>query len=603
MVSPQLVTPTDQSGVLILPFLPPLYGRITAGLSALLQGVSTEEISRQHKLLAAGAGRRAVLTALTYAMGAMFVPLPYVIGLAVLDYTAERYGLICLYKLEPAKAPLRYVASLLAIFASQLALSSMLALSYQHPAPLAAAFAAGTMTLTMLQMASIRVVHLPYAAVGLGTCFLLSVVAVTINWQTRSGPEGLFLSYLALAAAAYFIFAIVIANHDLHDGIARERDAAKAADRAKSRFLTQMSHELRTPLNAILGLGHAELAQARTPDSVERLRLVTDAARGLAVILDDILDMAAVEAGRLPVRPVVCNLASELTAVAALYRPLCHGQGLEFSLTLAPDLPAQAMLDTQRLRQCLSNLFSNALKHTTRGSVRMEARLDEGGHLAVTVSDSGTGISADMIDRLFEPFQRGVGDVPGNGLGLSISRSLARAMGGDLVLQRGKADADSPGKPDGGAQFLLTLALGEVVDAPQVLAHDPAPVAALTKGRVVLVVDDIATNRLVARAHLALYGLTVTEAASGAAAVEMIRASAPDMVLLDMNMPGMDGLATLRQIRALPSRAAKLPVVAMTADATTGHRRTYLEAGLDGYLAKPLTPEAVAEVLSKHLQA
>lgn len=116
-----------------------------------------------------------------------------------------------------------------------------------------------------------------------------------------------------------------------------------------------------------------------------------------------------------------------------------------------------------------------------------------------------------------------------------------------------------------------------------------------------MVVDDIATNRLVARAHLALYGVTVLEAASGAAALEMICAAAPDLVLLDMNMPGLDGLATLKKIRALPSLAARLPVIAMTADTTTDHRRTYLEAGLDGYLAKPLTPEAVADVLAFHL--
>lgn len=452
------------------------------------------------------------------------------------------------------------------------------------------------MTLTLLQMASIRVVHLPYAAAGLGISFLVSLLAVTVNWQSRSGFEGLVFSYLALAAAAYFVYAIVIANHDLHDGMARERVAAKTADRAKSRFLTQMSHELRTPLNAILGLGHAELAHARDSASIERLQLVTDAARSLAVILDDILDMAAVEAGRLPIRPVTCNIANELDAAAALYRPLCHGQGLTFSVTLAPDLPAHAQIDTQRLRQCLSNLFSNALKHTISGGVQMKARLNESGLLAVTVSDTGTGIAPDIADRLFEPFQRGASDAPGSGLGLSISRSLARAMGGDLVLL--------PADKHAGASFLLTLALGAVPDAQTATPPQTAQTQiADMQGRTVLVVDDIATNRLVARAHLALYGVTVTEAASGAAAVEMIRASAPDLVLLDMNMPGMDGIATLKNIRALPSRAARLPVIAMTADATNDHRRRYLEAGLDGYLAKPLTPEAVADLLAQHLVA
>ncbi len=581
-----------------MPISAPTLGRLTARIFARLRRISTEEISRQHALLAEGAGRRGVLTGLTYALAAIFVPLPYIIALALLDYTAERFGLIWMHKLVPSKSPLRYFGTLAAVFTSQLAFSTMLALSYQHPSQLAAAFGAGTMTLTLLQMASIRVVHLPYAAAGLGISFLVSLVAVTVNWQSRSGFEGLVFSYLALAAAAYFVYAIVIANHDLHDGMARERVAAKTADRAKSRFLTQMSHELRTPLNAILGLGHAELAHARDPASVERLRLVTDAARSLAVILDDILDMAAVEAGRLPIRPVTCNTADELDAAAALYRPLCHGQGLTFSVTLAPDLPAHAQIDTQRLRQCLSNLFSNALKHTVSGGVQMEARLNESGLLAVTVSDTGTGIAPEIVDRLFEPFQRGASDAPGSGLGLSISRSLARAMGGDLVLL---PNENGKGK-DAGASFLLTLALGAVADAQTATTPQTAQTqTADMQGRTVLVVDDIATNRLVARAHLALYGVTVTEAASGAVAVEMIRAAIPDLVLLDMNMPGMDGIATLKNIRALPSRAARLPVIAMTADATNDHRRRYLEAGLDGYLAKPLTPEAVADLLAQHL--
>lgn len=321
------------------------------------------------------------------------------------------------------------------------------------------------------------------------------------------------------------------------------------------------------------------------------------------MILDDILDMAAVEAGRLPIRPVTCNIANELDAAAVLYRPLCHGQGLTFSVTLAPDLPAHAQIDTQRLRQCLSNLFSNALKHTVSGGAQMEARLNESGLLAVTVSDTGTGIAPDIADRLFEPFQRGASDAPGSGLGLSISRSLARAMGGDLVLLPTDKDANK----HAGASFLLTLALDVVAytqtATPPQTAQTAQTQTADMQGRTVLVVDDIATNRLVARAHLALYGATVTEAASGAVAVEMIRAAAPDLVLLDMNMPGMDGIATLKKIRALPSRAARLPVIAMTADATNDHRRRYLEAGLDGYLAKPLTPEAVADLLAQHLVA
>jgi signal transduction histidine kinase len=290
---------------------------------------------------------------------------------------------------------------------SQLGFATALALCYQVPAPLAQSFAAGVLTLTMLQMASIRVIHQPYAATGLATAFAVAVLAVLNDWQSRSGVTGLVVSLIAIAAAAYFVASIVRSNHALHAGIAHERATARMADQAKSRFLAQMSHELRTPLNAILGLGHAELAQSSDPASRERLRLVTDAARGLAVILDDILDMSAIEAGHLPIRPTPCDPRHEIAAAAALYRPLFEAQGLEVRVRLSPDLPAQTVMDSQRLRQCLSNLFSNALKHTTRGGVSVAAEMAEHGKLQIAFSDTGPGIPEAEAERLFQPFQRG----------------------------------------------------------------------------------------------------------------------------------------------------------------------------------------------------
>lgn len=552
--------------------------------------VSAEEISRQHALLTKGGGLRAVLTALTYALATILIPLPLVLACAIVDFGFERLGTGWMRNLDPSKDPRRYGGTLVAVAVSQMAFSTMLAATYQSQAPLAQPFAAGVMTLTMLQLASIRVIHLPYATVGLVTSFVMAIVAASIGWQTRSGPAGLVLSYIALASAAYFVYAVVRSNHALHDGIARERAAARVADQAKSRFLAQMSHELRTPLNAILGLGHVELAQATDAQSQDRLRLITDAARGLTVILDDILDMAAIEAGRLPVRPSPCDLRAELTASAALYHPLFLSQGLTCALSFAPDLPQRATLDQQRLRQCLSNLFSNALKHTATGGITLHACLTDQGQLAIAVKDTGPGIPKSETARIFEPFHRGSSATPGSGLGLSICRDLARAMGGDLQFLPSAE----------GAHFLLTLSIGDVLPAPDTDADAAALPADLGRFRV-LVVDDIATNRLVAIAHLRLLGIKTDQAASGAEALDILRRDPPDLVLLDMNMPEMDGAATLKHIRALPSRASRLPVIAMTADSTDAHRRAYLAKGLDGYLSKPLTPEALHAVLARHL--
>lgn len=561
---------------------------VTQRLKRVVSGIPAEEIVRQDRLLSEGGGTRATLTALVYAIAALMVPLPVVLACAAADFTAEWIGQKALRGLVPAHDPWRYGLTLGALMVSQGAFTLALAFVYQSSQPLALPFAAGVLTLTMLQMASIRAIHLPYAAAGLGITFAIAVGGVLWDWSSRSGPGGLALSLLSLVAAAYFIYIVVKANHALHSGYARERAAALIADQAKSRFLAQMSHELRTPLNAILGLGHAEMVEARDPGSVERMRLVTEAARGLAVILDDILDMAAIEAGHLPIRPGPCDLAAEIKAAAALYLPLYQAQGLALRLALSPDLPRRAVLDAQRLRQCLSNLFSNALKHTKAGGVTLTAQPGSEGQIEIVVADTGSGIAADLAERIFEPFQRGSGDHPGSGLGLSITRALARSMAGDLVLL----------PSDNGARFRLTLRHGPEIPGPEALAA-PATVRKQTSAARVLIVDDIATNRLVARTHLRLLGLETDEASSGAEAIDKIRNAPPDMVFLDMNMPGLDGLATLKLIRTLPSRTARVPVIAMTADATESHRRQYLEAGLDGYLAKPLTPEAVADIVAR----
>lgn len=550
--------------------------------------IPAEELARQHQLLTGGEAVRLTMTALTYGLAALFIPLWASITCAVIDFSAERMGTRCMKGLDPARQPGGYLATLVSLVVSQIAFTTMLALCYQSDIPLAQPFAAGVLTLTMLQLASIRVIHTPYAILGLGTSVVIAVAAVAINWQSRSGAAGLVLSLVALAAATYFVAEVIRANHALHAGIAAERHSARMANEAKSRFLAQMSHELRTPLNAILGLGHVELMAAKTTESRERLQLVTEAARGLAVILDDILDMAAIEAGHLPIRPAPCALRDEIGAAVALFRPLCEAQGLRLSYAINADLPDRAVLDAQRLRQCLSNMLSNAIKHTETGGITLTAQINRAGLLAITVADTGRGIPEAEAERIFQPFLRGSSDQPGTGLGLSITRALARSMGGDLQLLPATR----------GATFLLTLALGEAPPEPLAAAKE-AHVAATGTVRV-LVVDDIATNRLVARAHLTLLGVQTEEAASGEEAIAAILRDPPDMVFLDMNMPGLDGTATLRRIRTLPSRAARLPVIAMTADATEAHRNRYLAAGMDGYLAKPLTPEAVQAVVQRH---
>lgn len=536
---------------------------------------------------------RVMLTLLVYVIGTSYLPFWIPLVLAVIDTAAEYIGLRLMRELDPARQPGRYLVTLGMIAVAEGCYTAQAGLLWQHDSPYAKALATGLVTLTLLQLASVRAIHLPHAMIGWLTTLVFAIAAVLVEAFIDSPDAPSAVPLICIAGAAWFVLTTMRSNHGMHDAMTRDRQAAQAADRAKSRFLAQISHELRTPLNAILGLGHAELAASITPERRERLELIVASARSLGVMLDDILDLSAIEEGRTPIRPAPADPAAEIRSVAALYRPFFEGAGLTLTLNLAADLPPRAGFDAQRLRQCLTNLLSNALKHTRSGGVSVSAQRDLAGLLSIEVADSGPGVALDEAEAIFEPFLQGKTAVAGTGLGLSISRALARAMGGDLrLIQRPR-----------GACFRLTLRLDPL---PRALAAPDTPPRAERLnfgGARALIVDDIATNRLVARAHLVLYGLRCEEAADGETALARIAADPPDLVLLDMAMPGMDGAETLRRIRALPPPANRIRVVAMTADATLATRSQHglAQGGLDGCLTKPLLPEAVGRLLAEQL--
>jgi signal transduction histidine kinase len=549
-----------------------------------------EEIARQYALLSRVEWVRTVTTCISYGMMALFLPVWIPLLALVLDLVMERLGLFLMRGLDPAQSPRRYGLSLLSVGLMELCYTLPPVLIWQMEQPFAKAIAIGAVTMTLLQLTTVRAIHLPYGLIGWGVVGLVSLLGNAVYWLRMDDLQGLALSSFAVFGAIAYTYTAMGSNHELHTELMRRGKAAEAANEAKSRFLAQMSHELRTPLNAILGMGQAELALSTNPDTTERLQILVSSAQSLGVILDDILDMSAIRQGLLPIRRGPTDLRAELETAVATYCLLFTQAGMTLQLYIDDTVPARADLDAQRLRQCLSNLLSNALKHTKQGGATVQARQDPEGMLSLTVRDTGSGISPAMRDAMFEPFQRGPSQEPGTGLGLSISRALARRMGGDLELLAGGP----------GARFRLTVALGQVEAGAEVPAPAPLPrVAPLDlSGRLVLVVDDIATNRFVALTHLRMMGAQVLEAASGAAALEMVQQQRPDLVLLDMNMPDLDGIETLARLRTLPDDAGRVPVVAMTADATEAHRRHYLQQGLDGYVAKPLSPFSLAAAIA-----
>lgn len=360
---------------------------------------------------------------------------------------------------------------------------------------------------------------------------------------------------------------------------------AEEATRAKSDFLAVMSHEIRTPMNSILGT--VQLLELSHLDETQRdyLKTIQHSGDGLLLLINDILDMSKIEAGMLELERRPFRLRDELASIATLYRSLAHEKGLDLELTLAPGLPEGVCGDHTRLRQIITNLLANALKFTHRGWVTLEVgastREDGRIRLEVAVSDTGIGIPADRLDRLFQNFSQvdvsTTRQYGGTGLGLAICQRLCAAMDGEIGVESGRQQ---------GARFWFHV----VLDPAEPPAREAAPVSP-PPGEAflptqVLVVDDNRVNRSLAVAMLSKLGVSATQAASGREAVDMAAARLFDLILMDVQMPGMDGLEATRQIRDLDLPEQPY-IVALTANAFDADRERCLQAGMDDFLSKP----------------
>ncbi len=396
-----------------------------------------------------------------------------------------------------------------------------------------------------------------------------------------------------------------------------QRDAAEAASASKSTFLANMSHEIRTPLNAIIGLNELLLRDAATPQQAERLGKVASAGKHLLAIVNDILYLSKIEAVQVQLEISDFHLAAIFDQVASIVGGAAHDKGLRLEVDIPAALP-WLRGDAMRLRQALLNFAGNAVKFTRTGSVTLRARLMEetDGELLVhcSVQDSGIGIAAEHLPRLFQNFEQAdtstTRQYGGTGLGLAITRRLALLMGGD-------AGAEST--PGVGSTFWFTARLRRGVAAePGVggTASVSAPVAPANAtestgvqqqlsqrhGQArILVVEDNEVNLELALAWLGNAGLSADTASDGREAVQRAQETAYDLILMDMQMPVMDGLEATRAIRALPGRAA-VPILAMTANAFNEERDVCLAAGMNDFVIKPVNVGALYVTLLKWLQ-
>ena len=383
------------------------------------------------------------------------------------------------------------------------------------------------------------------------------------------------------------------------------RNAAQAASRAKSRFLSNMSHELRTPLSGVMGMVDLALGQATDAKQVDWLRQAKISAEHLLTVIDDVLDISKIEADRLTLQDLAFSLSDVLDELTAFLAPAAAAKGLAFTRDLPAALARQSLRgDGFRLKQILLNLVGNAIKFTTTGKVNLRVQVVQEAAdkllLRFEVRDSGIGITPHDQARLFSAFEQADDSTTrrfgGTGLGLVISARLAHLMGGSIGVES---------EPGVGSNFWFTASLGKAEAAQGATPPAGAQVAqerlqVELAGAHILLVEDELTNQAIATAMLESAGLRVDLAPDGAAAVAMARATPYALILMDVQLPVMGGDDACRAIRRIPERA-KTPIIALTASVLDEDRRRCLDAGMDDHLSKPIQTEQLFSTLRKWL--
>ncbi|KQY28152.1 histidine kinase [Caulobacter sp. Root1455] len=429
----------------------------------------------------------------------------------------------------------------------------------------------------------------------IGAASLMAVLLTACLALARpAGAESGGQSVVAfIAAAAFLAYVLLAALHraaterDLVQALAaaREKEAeAAAANAAKSTFLATMSHEIRTPLNGVLGMLQVMQAEEMSDAQRERLALVRKSGEGLTAILNDVLDLSKIEAGRLEIDTVAFDLPELLIGCHHAFSVLAVQKGLRYTLTLAPEVRGLYHGDPLRLRQVVGNLLSNAAKFTNTGAIDLSARID-GETLEIAVADTGVGVAPGDLDRLFGKFSQldasSTRRHGGTGLGLAICRDLCALMGGEITVSSAV---------DHGSTFAIRLPADRLSPAPEVEAKAQAAPAALIRATLrVLAAEDNQVNQLVLKAILGQAGISPRLVANGAEAVEAWREGGWDLVLMDVHMPVMDGVAAMQEIRRQEAGArTRTPIIALTANAMSHQVEALLAEGFDDHVAKPI---------------
>ncbi|HVZ28903.1 MAG TPA: ATP-binding protein [Asticcacaulis sp.] len=440
-----------------------------------------------------------------------------------------------------------------------------------------------------------------YASLIPHAAYLLGLPIITL--ALSSGAEVLPMAVVIVSIVTYLVY-LMTAVRTLNDSMVNLQQAgdvahdaqvaAENANAAKSNFLAVITHEIRTPMNAVVS---AVTLLRKTPlneTQKAHLSMLGDASEVLLGLLNDVLDLSKIEAGKMTFERSPIDLADMLHNLEALFLPQAREKGLEIKTVVARDLDSHVVSDPLRLRQILFNLVSNAVKFTAKGSVWLRVRQVDG-QIIFAVEDEGVGIAAEDIERIFSSFEQGEAATTrrfgGTGLGLAISRKLARLMGGDITVR------SQVGR---GSCFYLSLPyeVARRLPEPEIVLESVVE-ASEEAAMHVLIVDDHEVNRRIVSLFLEPMGWAWTMADNGEAAIELCHQRKFDVILMDMQMPGIDGITATRNIRSERGPNQLTPIIALTANAMDYHKKAWAEVGVYDFLTKPIEPDWRVGTLQK----